>query len=95
MKKGQEIPNPEIKLSIKSFKIPVEFGEDDVIEKTLDLTSEMVVGTEDIILDRTKDNVTLKIQEHTGKVLTYNQNQRKLALRLKRDYIIKKILTKL
>lgn len=84
----------KISLEIRTYKIPIEIVGEEVKEKTLDLTEDMIVRKETKELDRAIDNVSLKIPEISRDVHNYNQRQVKITLELRRDYILKQIVTK-
>lgn len=94
MKEKYKKPDPIVRLSIRTYKIPVTIEDGKIIQSTVDLTDDMISKTQNIEIDRTKENVSLKIPEYTKNVATYNSNQEKYTLQLKRDYISKQILTK-
>lgn len=83
-----------ITLIIKTYKIPCTIEDGKVVQSTFDITDDMIINSNEITLDPTKDNLQLKIPEESKKVGIYNNNQEKITLQMKRDYIHKQILTK-
>ena len=94
MKKKQPQALTELKLIIRSYKVPIKIEDDKVIPLTIDYTEDMITKQEEIVIDREKDNLQLKLQEYAEKVSKYNGMQEKFTLNSGRDYINKKIITK-
>ena len=84
-----------IELFLKTYRIPIMIiSEDELVEKTMELTDNMLVSSTCIKIDPSKENVGLRITEYSKKVGRYNSNQKKITLDLRRDYINKQIITK-
>lgn len=94
MKKKETVKRPEVRLCIKTYKIPITIVGGEVIESITDLKENMVILKNEITIDPNTENLSLKIPEHSKAVGKYNSNQKRITLELGRDYINKQILTK-
>ena len=94
MNKKEQIKRPEVKLCIKTYKIPITIEKGEVKETTLDLKEDMVILKKEITVDPNTENLSLKIPEYGKQVSKYNSNQKRITLELGRDHINKQILTK-
>ena len=83
-----------VNLLIRTYKIPAKVEGDKVVELTTVLTPEMVIKEEKVTIDRSKENLALKIQEYSKKISNSNRLQENITLSGNRDYINKQILTK-
>lgn len=86
--------NSILNLTIKTYKIPVKVEEDKITELTSMLDNSMLVKEESITIDRSIENLTLKIKEYSQRVGNHNKLQEKITIANSRDYINKQILTR-
>ena len=77
-------------LYIKTYKVPIERTGEEIKEKMVEITSDMLLVTETIKIK----SPILEIPELGKKIAGFNKRQLVIAENTDRDYIKKKIITK-
>ena len=80
----------EVTLYIKTYKVPIKRVGEEIKEKLVPLTDDMLLNTDTEVIK----SPILEIPELGKKINGFNKRQLKIAENTTRDYIKKKIITK-